>query len=451
MNRESRRLAPMKSSTRDGVLRGGYAAVIRLLLVAAAGVSGYLLSVSLSGGNAVGCAPGSACDAVLQSRWAYVLGIPVSAFALILDGALLLTTFSLGGKSSPPQRRKAWELSFPAAMLVIGAALWFIALQLVVLKRLCPWCMTAHVAGSTAAVLLLLRFPMKERVERPEKDPSVLKGTTLKLGVIALILFALFAIAQIVIAPRTFVVENIPAGTTGATNLASTTTAPAARAAQTNAAGTATLQRPFGVFGGAITIDLAQVPLWGSPDAPHKLVSLFDYSCHHCAIMHARVADIAKQLGPKLAVISLPMPLDRKCNPLITRVIRAHENACEYARIGLALWRTKPSAVEAYDDWFFDIFNRSSAGGQEAKPPTVDEARNRAIYLSGDAAKFEAALRDPWIDQQLAASVAIFGTSWKQYRNGSMPQFIIGTNLVSGTLETAQLKAIVDKYVNAAP
>ena len=52
----------MKSITRDGVLRGGYATGTRLLLIAAAGISGYLLSVSLSGGRAVGCGPGFAND-----------------------------------------------------------------------------------------------------------------------------------------------------------------------------------------------------------------------------------------------------------------------------------------------------------------------------------------------------------------------------------------------------
>ena len=72
-----------KSKPRDGVLRGGSALAIRLLFLAAALISAYLLSVSLSGGTAVGCAPGSSCDAVLKSRWGYFLGIPVSLFAVL--------------------------------------------------------------------------------------------------------------------------------------------------------------------------------------------------------------------------------------------------------------------------------------------------------------------------------------------------------------------------------
>src|SRR4051812_12560217 len=119
----------MKPTTRDGILRGGSATSIRLLILVAAGISIYLLSVSLSGRNAVGCGPGSSCDEVLWSNWAYVLGIPVSALALLVDLTLLLTTFSCGAKSTPKQRRAAWEILIPCSLLVVGGAMWFVALQ----------------------------------------------------------------------------------------------------------------------------------------------------------------------------------------------------------------------------------------------------------------------------------------------------------------------------------
>src|SRR5881394_3658325 len=161
----------MKSTTRDGVLRGGRAALIRLLILAAGAVSAYLLSVSLSGGRAIGCGPGSGCDEVLGSRWAYVLGVPVSALALVVDLALLVTTFSCGPKSTPKQRRGAWEIIVPCAVLVLGGALWFTALQAVVLHRFCPWCLTAHACGALAATFLLVRVPLTDSTERRDKDP----------------------------------------------------------------------------------------------------------------------------------------------------------------------------------------------------------------------------------------------------------------------------------------
>src|SRR6185503_10237442 len=163
----------MKPTTRDGILRGGRAAAIRLLILAAAGISAYLLSVSLSGGRAVGCGPGSACDEVLQSRWAYVFGIPVSAAALVVDLALLFTSFSCGTKSTPKQRRGAWEIMVPCAVLVVGAALWFVALQAFVLHRFCPWCMAAHLCGAIGAVVLLTGVPVTSAPQRRDKDSTI--------------------------------------------------------------------------------------------------------------------------------------------------------------------------------------------------------------------------------------------------------------------------------------
>src|SRR4051812_43627050 len=200
----------MKPATRDGILRGGTAALIRLLIAAAAGISAYLLSISLSGGSAVGCGPGSGCDEVLHSRWAYVFGIPVSSLALVVDLALLVTTFSCGWKSTPKQRRGAWEIIVPCSVLVVGAALWFVALQAFVLHRFCPWCMTAHACGALAAILLLPRLPITNSAGRRDKDPAVSRSMALKLAVVAILGLALFGVAQILVAPKTYSVSTIP-------------------------------------------------------------------------------------------------------------------------------------------------------------------------------------------------------------------------------------------------
>ena len=57
-----------------------------------------------------------------------------------------------------------WEL-----LLVLVAAVWFVALQLFVIKAVCPWCMTAHGLGFVAGLLLLIGAPPRqlEASERP--------------------------------------------------------------------------------------------------------------------------------------------------------------------------------------------------------------------------------------------------------------------------------------------
>jgi len=444
----------MKPTTRDGILRGGMAALIRLLIFAAAGISAYLLSVSLSGGNAVGCGPGSACDEVLQSRWAYVFGIPVSALALAVDLALLVTTFSCGLRSTPKQRRGAWEILVPCSVVVLGSALWFTALQAFALHRFCPWCTAAHACGALAAILLLTRVPVTDATERRDKDPAVSRSTAVKFAVIAIVAVALLGVAQTVITRTTYSVSTIPAVPTNAvtqttailpakTNAVAVLTnkvVPPITAIRTNVAATLppASVKTLDVLGGRFRFDLTQVPVWGSLDAPLKLLSLYDYTCHHCRDMHPVLQQMQRSFSNQLAVVSLPMPLDSQCNHLMRQTPRPHMNACVYAKLGLAVWRAKHDAIESFDDWIFSFQN----------PPPLTEVTNKVIALVG-LIPFEAVSHDPWIDQQLRTTIDIYGVSAREFRHGSMPQFMIGTNILSGTLTAEQLKAVVAKYAES--
>jgi uncharacterized membrane protein len=446
----------MKPTHRDGILRGGMALLIRLLILSAAGISAYLLSVSLRGGTAVGCAPGSACDAVLQSRWAYVFGMPVSALALIVYLALLVATFSLGAKTTPKQRRGSWEIVVLGALLVLGAALWFMGVQAFVLRQFCPWCMTAHACGAAAAILLFTRVPVTCARDLRDKDPSVSRSTLRRVGVICAVLIAVLGVAQALSQRKTHTITNLPAftnavasaptSTPGVTasptqliSQATTNTGAAAPVVPAKVASTPTLAssaRTFDVFGGRFRLDLTQVPVWGSIDAPFKLLSLYDYTCHHCRDMHSRVVEVKRRFGDKLAVVSLPMPLDAQCNTLMRQTPPAHRNACVYAKLGLIVWRAKHEAIEPFDVWLFGFQN----------PPPLIVVTNKAVELVG-ASAFDLASRDPSLDEKLSTSIAIYGVSGREFKNPNMPQFMIGTNIVSGTLTTEELRNVVAKYV----
>ena len=453
----------MKPTTRDGILHGGYGALVRLLILVASVVSGYLLSVSLSGGQAVGCGPGSACDEVLQSRWAYVLGLPVSALALVVDLTLLFATFACGPKSSVKQRRGSWEIIIPCSALVLGAALWFVGLQAFVLHRLCPWCMAAHLSGAAAAILLLARVPITHLSQRQAKEPVVSSSSAIKLAVAAALAIALLGTAQVIAPQKTYTVSTVAVPSTGQigtlglqTNKAAVKVAMSATNADSRpfANGSSNDVRSilinelrsqsanehqfFSILGGRLVLNLKEVPLWGSQDAPTKLVSLYDYTCHHCREMHPHVVELRHAFGEKLAIVSLPVPLDSQCNPLLRQTPRPHLNACTYAKLGLIVWRAKRNALEPFDNWLFGFPN----------PPPLTDVTNKAIDLVGVMA-FDVASRDPWIEQQLKADVEIYATSSKEVEKmGRMPQFMIGSNVLSGVLTTEQLRGFVAPHVS---
>src|SRR5437667_4568242 len=157
----------LKHSPEDGVVHPGLLFGIRLLIAAAIGVACYLLWVSLSGWAVAGCAPNSSCDRVLHSRWSRWLGVPVSAIALLVYAAIFAGTFRLRRTVLPAEQRAAWGWLIPCAVAVIGAAIWFLAVQAFILRSFCPFCMTAHACALVAAVTLLACAPFRAAPEKP--------------------------------------------------------------------------------------------------------------------------------------------------------------------------------------------------------------------------------------------------------------------------------------------
>jgi protein-disulfide isomerase len=297
--------------------------------------------------------------------------------------------------------------------------LWFTGLQLLVLKQICKFCMTVHAGGAVAALIILSKTPFRPVPEKPwqvEKEVYVSTPLTRKLLLGAVVGLAILVAGQVLITPKTYQVRSVAGSAlepVKATN------------------------RIFSIYQGRFHFNLADVPLIGPPTAPHAMVSLFDYSCHHCRIMHGHLMEAHRTFGDQLAIVSLPMPLDEKCNYTVKRTPRAHMNACEYARLGLALWRANPTVHEQFDHWMF---------GPETPPP-VEQARAYAYQLGGSNAVV-AALKDPWIDKQLQQSMALYATNYYHVGNGSMPQIIIGTNLAAGTLAgVGDLYRILDQQL----
>ena len=381
--------------------------LIRLLLLVAAGVDGYLLSVSAAGGAVAGCGPESNCHVVLNSRWAYWLSVPVSAPALIVYALLFTGTFWLDGKSEH-SRRGAWRILFPGAVAVLGAGLWFVGLQLFVLQAICPYCMTAHACGMAAAGLLAWGAWAPGATQRKPSGEPPSRLNLAPLAAVGCAVVVVLVAGQALYQPRTYVVTPISAGVT--------TNTPAA------------LDREFQILDGKFQFRLNEVPLIGRPEAEHVMVSLFDYTCHHCRQVHPLLVEAQRHFSNQLVIVNVPMPLDAKCNRLIRRPLPAHTNACALARIGLTVWRADRKKAPAFDEWVFE----------PANPPLPSAAEAYARQLVG-ADAFDHAATNSWVDERIREDIAIYEAVYRKFRKSAMPQAIIGTNLISGVFSRDQL------------
>jgi hypothetical protein len=181
------------------------------------------------------------------------------------------------------------------------------------------------------------------------------------------------------------------------------------------------MKQPFKFYEGMFAVDLSAVPVLGAPTNARVVVSLFDYSCHHCRAMHPVLQEVQRAFSNQLVVVSLPMPLDEKCNRTIMRTPRVHTNACLYAHLGLAVWRADPAKHNEFDEWLMT--------GPE--PPPIAAAMSRAVSLVGSNA-FAAAVKDPWVVRQIQFDVAIYEVAYRS-GHGSMPQLIVGSTVSEGT------------------
>jgi protein-disulfide isomerase len=180
-------------------------------------------------------------------------------------------------------------------------------------------------------------------------------------------------------------------------------------------------------------LDLEAVPVIGAPTNAQVIVSLFDYTCHHCRLMHPLLIEAQRTFSNELVIASLPMPLDPQCNHTVKVTTPDHSNACEYARLGLAVWRADRSKHRQFDDWMFAT----------ERPPPATEARDYATQLVGEN-KLTAAWQDPWLEQQLKLDVLMYELAYR-FGQGSMPQLIVGSNVAVGTFPRGELLQLLEK------
>ena len=185
--------------------------------------------------------------------------------------------------------------------------------------------------------------------------------------------------------------------------------------------------RTLSLYSNQFLIKFDDVPMLGSPDSPHIIVCLFDYTCSHCRALHPILVrtwpTVNQPTGCRL-LAHVDFPPMQSIHP---GAAHADPNSCEYARLGLAVWRAKPESQRQFDDWMF-------AG---ERPPPLQQAREYAAQLVGED-KLESTLADPWIEQQLLTDCRLHRANWLAVDSSAMPQIIMGDAVSSGPLNSVE-------------
>lgn len=350
-------------------------------------LSGYLSWLHLVDGSAIGCGGGSGCEQVLNSRWSTIAGVlPVSGLAAGAYMAMLVSSLALGPATAASVRRLAWGTMLVLVGAAAGSAVWFTILQKWVIGAFCPYCMATHVTGLLLAALIIWRA--SRRFDNGDGVPRRIIGPlpAMGLAVVGLALAGGMAASQVAITPPPVYLagqsqESLPA------------------------------------------IEAHTGPIIGSPDAPSVITLLFDYTCPHCQRMHFMLNEVIRRYGGKLAFALRPAPLDRQCNPYITRDVDEFKGSCQLVKIGLAVWVAQRESFPAFENWMF-----SFESGDRWRPRSPDAAKAKAIELIGQA-KWDAVQANPWIDEYLQSSIRIYGQTI-QSGHGGVPKLVFGSRWV---------------------
>jgi len=325
---------------------------------AAFAINGLLFMWSLDPSFAAmaGCGGESGCGEVLASRWSQVMGVPVAAFGVLLYVGVISATVSASER-----------LLLLCMWILLGAIGWFVFLQLVVLERFCPWCMVAHGLGFGVIGFYMLRT----------HSLGLLWMRSMVVPALAAVLVTGFIIGQVLgPVPQSYRVadtQGIAAGGGGV-----------------HAHGDG---RKVSFLSGQKVYAVESIPMLGELDAEHVLAYYFDYQCGQCREMNGYLAELMERHPGEVAVLVLPMPLDRRCNERMVHGSTSQDGSCELSRLALAVWRVEPGAFAGVHEAMFAI-----PGGD------VDLAR-RMVIDSVPEAVLQQALGDPWIEEVLEANM----------------------------------------------
>ncbi|MCX5658280.1 MAG: thioredoxin domain-containing protein [Planctomycetota bacterium] len=401
---------------------------LRLLSLAALGIAVYLLYLAITGAKAAGCGDSKAldCTHVIQSKWSSAFGVPVSFFAAWAYVLLLMMSGNLAPRRGA-NGRFSWGVALLLAAAIASSAAWFLFVQAAILKAFCLYCTIAHALGLIVAGLLFFHAPVRPAPADPATDPH-----SSRVSIRSAAMFILLGIA-------TVVVMALGAREKGAAIERAGNLAPGIRVGTVLPPATQGASRQVFLMAGKIGVALRpeDYPLRGTPEAPHIVAELFDYTCPHCRTLHALLDQVLERYPGQLGIVLIPVPLESNCNPRIKTTERVHVGGCDLAKLALAVWKADPKAFATFDAWLFE---------SEAHR-TPEEARAFASDLLGPE-QLERALANPWAAEQLGRNVTLYA----HINGGSIPKLLLGSVVVQGRpADAAELFDLFEKELRLTP
>ena len=327
------------------------------------------------------------CEAVLQSRYATMFGVPVAAGGAIWSALVLLLAWrGMGGRTASAESSATVAgYIFVLATLGLSAVLYLGYASFFVLEKACPLCMTMYVAvigifliSGAAASVSLAALP-----SRAGRDLRALARSPAAATITAIWLVG--SVSLIAFFPRGDV--------------------------QTTEGGETALVAPAAPAEGLQGDELTQFEKWldAQPrvelpvprDGAQVLIVKFnDYQCPACRqtyLEYKWIVDKYRKMAPdKVKFATVDFPLESECG-----VGAIHPSACE-AAVAVRLARARNKA-EQMEEWLF-------ANQSGITPDKVKQGVREVAQVTDFDAQYPKVLEQVRADSKLGQQLGIEGT-----------------------------------------
>ena len=187
-------------------------------------------------------------------------------------------------------------------------------------------------------------------------------------------------------------------------------------------------ERILEFLNGSVKLDIYQHAHIGSPEAPHVMVEMLSYDCSHCRQMHRTIKKGLTRYGDQLAVIVIPIPMEMKCNPLVTAKEVSHPGACTIARMALGVSAIRPDQFHTFHDWLMT---------DKEAPPQQSLVVSKA-YHTVEPSRLSELSESKQLDKRLAEYINLYSKLSRQIGAGNgfgLPVQILGNQVLTGSVE----------------
>ena len=381
----------------------------RVLLIIASMLALYLASISFTQTYLPGCGEATGCHELLGSQWAHLFGIPASFPA----GALyLIAVLAAGAFEARDLRTWLGTLGEICALMITVAAVWFMSLQMFVLKHLCMWCSLTHVFGLSGVLFLMI-----SRRLQPRPDDLGENWAETRLlrnhGLFAAVRAVAVALGVTVLAVGPFVnkVDHSRIGLL----------AEGSGEVTGNSAAVLTYDL------GRISVNPAELPRLGSPSATEFALVLTDFTCDFCRLYQAILKAAAESRGEQFAIVLMPSARD--------------ENAALVQRTMLCLFKA--------DEKKYESLSAELLSGTH--PAEGEAVRLTARALLGEAKWKEVEnVYAPWAAKQIQIARELRTLNQKSLYSSRLPQLMAGPRVLMGYTDNfADIGKFLDNALGA--